>query len=43
MFYSVAAVCMIRGMWLQWVDMRETSLAQVPRGRSSLAQEPIKL
>jgi len=43
MFYSVAAVCMIRGMWMQWVDMRETSLAQVPRGRTSLAQEPIKL
>jgi len=43
MFYSVAAVCMIRGMWMQWVDMRETSLAQVPRGRASLAQEPIKL
>jgi hypothetical protein len=40
MFYSVAAVCMIRGMWLQWVDMRETSLV---RGGSRFAQEPIKL
>jgi hypothetical protein len=40
MFYSVAAVCMIRGMWLYWVDMRETSLV---RQRSPFAQEPIKL
>jgi hypothetical protein len=43
MFYSVAAVCMVRGMWLYWVDLRETSRAPAPRGRSSLAQEPIKL
>jgi hypothetical protein len=40
MFYSVAAVCMIRGMWLYWVDLRETS---VVREGSSFAQEPIKL
>jgi hypothetical protein len=40
MFYSVAAVCLVRGMWLYWVDMRETSPV---RGGSSLAQEPIKL
>jgi hypothetical protein len=43
MFYSVAAVCMVRGVLLYWDDRRATSPASVPRGGSSLAQEPIKL
>jgi hypothetical protein len=40
MFYSIAAVCMMRGMWLYWVDLRETSLV---REGSPFAREPIKL
>jgi hypothetical protein len=40
MFYSVAAVCVMRGMWLYWVDLRETSLV---REGSPFAREPVKL
>jgi hypothetical protein len=44
MFYSVAAVCMVRGTWLYWVYLRDTRLATVPLARGgSLAQQPIKL
>lgn len=46
MFYSVAAVCAVRGGWLWWVDSRETSrlaIRPIPLKGSSLAQEPIQL
>jgi hypothetical protein len=43
MFYSVAAVCMVRGIWLYWDDLRATSSIRIPQGGAPLAQEPIKL
>jgi hypothetical protein len=46
MFYSVAAVCMIRGSWLWWLNLRETSrltMVPTPQGGSPLAPEPVKL
>jgi hypothetical protein len=43
MFYSVTAVCFVRGMWLQWLDLRETSPGWgLSRGEPPLAREPIK-
>ena len=41
MFYSVAAVCLLRGAWLYWVDLR--AMIPIPQGGPPLAQEPVKL
>ena len=43
MFYSVTAVCMLRGMWLSWGNFSSLAMIPVPQGGSTLAREPIKL
>lgn len=40
MFYSVAAVCLLRGAWLYWVDLSDK--ISIPQGRPPLVQEPAR-